>query len=437
MIRNLRAILAAGLMCLASFQAYAAATLWNPYPAPIFAANGRIAAGAKAYFYSAGTTTPLTVFSDNALAVPRTNPVVAAATGIFPNIYLPYGNYRVRVTDSAGVVISDSDGIANPEPAGGGGGGGGGIVVTADQILEPGDVKWRPTSGAVTGFVRMNGKTLGSASSGATERANADTATLYAFLWNNLSDSVATVSAGRGASAAADFAANKTIVVPSMQGRFAGGLDDMGGTAANVSQRSTTITTSSGVPTATVASATGLSVGMYIVSVNVPASTTITAISGLTVTMSANATGSASGTAARFSQYTDAQVAGSAGGASYRAQILAEIPGHTHTGTTDSGGLHTHAGTTNNQNAVHQHDYAIAGGSTTFDRNLTGSTGTALTAPTASTLNSSSENANHQHDFSIASSGSHNHPFTTGSTGSGNAMGILNPARAGTFYMKL
>lgn len=435
MTRYLRAILAAGLVLLASVQAYAAATLWNPYPAPIFAANGRIASGAKAYFYAAGTTTPLTVYSDNALAVPRANPVVAGANGVFPNVYLPYGNYRVRVTDASGVQISDGDGIANPAPPDSGGGGG--IVVSADEIMATGDVKWRLTTGTLTGFVRMNGRTIGSASSGATERANADTADLYAFLWNGLADAVATVSGGRGASAAADFAANKTIVVPSMQGRFAGGLDDMGASAANVAQVSTTITTSNGSPTTTVASATGLAVGMYVVSTNVTAGTTISAISGTTVTLSANATGTGVATAVRFSLFSDAQVAGAIGGAITKTQNAGELVAHTHTGTTDTGGAHTHSGSTSSENANHSHTYSIAGGLTTFDRNLTGSTGTALTDATGSSLSTSNQSTNHQHTVTIPSGGTHNHAFTTDSTGSGNAMAIMNPARAGTFYIKL
>jgi hypothetical protein len=66
---------------------------------------------------------------------------------------------------------------------------------------------------APTGYVLANGSTIGSASSGAT-RANADTADLFALLWNNLSDALAPVNGGRGASASADFAANKTITLP-------------------------------------------------------------------------------------------------------------------------------------------------------------------------------------------------------------------------------
>jgi len=85
---------------------------------------------------------------------------------------------------------------------------------------------------APTGWIRCNGRTIGNASSGATERANADTSSLFSFLWTNYSDSVCAVSSGRGASAAADYAANKTIALPDWRGRGAFGLDDMGSTAA-------------------------------------------------------------------------------------------------------------------------------------------------------------------------------------------------------------
>lgn len=85
---------------------------------------------------------------------------------------------------------------------------------------------------APTGWVRANGRTIGNASSGATERANADTSSLYSFLWTNYSDSVCAVSSGRGASAAADYAANKTIGLPDLRGRAFFGLDDMGNSAA-------------------------------------------------------------------------------------------------------------------------------------------------------------------------------------------------------------
>ena len=85
---------------------------------------------------------------------------------------------------------------------------------------------------APVGWVFAAGKTIGNASSGATERANADCYSLFVLLWNSLSNTVAPVSGGRGASADADWSANKTITVPDMRGRVLAGKDDMGGSAA-------------------------------------------------------------------------------------------------------------------------------------------------------------------------------------------------------------
>jgi microcystin-dependent protein len=86
---------------------------------------------------------------------------------------------------------------------------------------------------APTGFVLASGLTLGDASSGATGRANADTETLFTLLWNSMSNTEAPVSSGRGANAAADYAAHKTITLPDLRGRVAAGKDDMGGSTAS------------------------------------------------------------------------------------------------------------------------------------------------------------------------------------------------------------
>ena len=93
-------------------------------------------------------------------------------------------------------------------------------------------------TGDVTGWLPCNSLTIGSASSGATSRANADTQALFYHLWNFSS---LTVSGGRGASAAADWSANKTITTPDFRGRVIAGLDTMGTTAAG-RLTSTTIT---------------------------------------------------------------------------------------------------------------------------------------------------------------------------------------------------
>jgi len=86
-------------------------------------------------------------------------------------------------------------------------------------IFTTGDVKLTLKTTADAGWVLMDDKTIGDASSGATGRANADTEALYTLLWNNTTNAWCPVSTGRGASAAADFAAHKTITLPRTLGR--------------------------------------------------------------------------------------------------------------------------------------------------------------------------------------------------------------------------
>lgn len=90
-----------------------------------------------------------------------------------------------------------------------------------------------------TGWLFLSGKTIGSASSGGTARANADTANLFAHLWNSFANAElpiqdsSGVASTRGANAAADFAANKRMPLPDAQGRVIAGKDNMSGTSAN------------------------------------------------------------------------------------------------------------------------------------------------------------------------------------------------------------
>lgn len=80
-----------------------------------------------------------------------------------------------------------------------------------------GDIK--PTfATSQTGWLMLNGDTIGSAASGA-DQASADLGTLYTVLWDNLADAQAPVTGGRGASAAADFAADKPLQMPDGRGR--------------------------------------------------------------------------------------------------------------------------------------------------------------------------------------------------------------------------
>lgn len=83
-----------------------------------------------------------------------------------------------------------------------------------------GDTKFSFASIAKPGWVLMDDGTIGNAASLATTRANADTINLFTILWDNVIDTWCPVlPGGRGASAAADFAANKTINLSRTLGR--------------------------------------------------------------------------------------------------------------------------------------------------------------------------------------------------------------------------
>lgn len=190
--------------------------------------NGTPLVGCLLYTIQAGTvSTPQSGYQDSALTLPLSNPIICDAYGRLPQIFLADGSIKLRLTKSNGVQVFSQDGIL---VVGASSGGGGGSPVDATTILATGDLKQRHGTGVLSGFVRANGRTLGSATSGATERANADTQILFEYLWN--ADGNLTVSTGRGASSAADWAANKTIALPDFRGRAIAGLDDMGNSAS-------------------------------------------------------------------------------------------------------------------------------------------------------------------------------------------------------------
>jgi len=190
--------------------------------------NGTPLVGCKLYVIQAGTVaTPQNAYQDSGLTIPLSNPVICDAYGRLPQIFLADGSIKLRLTKSNGTQVFAADGIL---VVGASSGGGGGSPVDPTTVLQTGWLQPIYGTGVVTGFVRANGRTIGSATSGATERANADTVALFTFLYNQ--DLNLAVSGGRGASAAADFAANKTIALPDWRGRAMAFLDDMGNSAA-------------------------------------------------------------------------------------------------------------------------------------------------------------------------------------------------------------
>lgn len=185
--------------------------------------------GCKLYTIQAGTTsTPQNAYKDTALtaALVQPNPMICDSSGRLPQFFLADGQIKIRLEDKFGNPQVTLDNILVIGPSSGGGSG---ATIDPTTIAQTGDLKHAYGTQVITGWVRLNGRTIGNASSGATERANADTNALFLYLW--ATDATLTVSGGR-TTAAADYAANKTITLPDARGRALSGLDDMGNTAA-------------------------------------------------------------------------------------------------------------------------------------------------------------------------------------------------------------
>jgi hypothetical protein len=98
----------------------------------------------------------------------------------------------------------------------------GDLLVAGNPTRFPGEIALYAGAAAPTGWVLAHGGSIGDASSGATVRAAADCLNLFTVIWNTsnqasgtgqVQDSAGTNTA-RGASAAADFAAHKRILLP-------------------------------------------------------------------------------------------------------------------------------------------------------------------------------------------------------------------------------
>lgn len=192
-----------------------------------FDSTGAPLNGGLLYFFAAGTTTPQSAYQDSSLTIAWPNPIVLDSAGRVPPFYLADGQIKIRLANSAGVTQVAADNLL---VVGASSGSGSAPSVDATTILQTGDLKARYGTGAHTGWVRANGRTIGSATSGGTERANSDCQTLFEYLW--AADTNLSVSTGRGLSANADWVANKNIALPDWRGRTLAALDDMGNSAA-------------------------------------------------------------------------------------------------------------------------------------------------------------------------------------------------------------
>lgn len=93
------------------------------------------------------------------------------------------------------------------------------VVGSAPGTFSTGDAKITLKTTADSGWIIMDDGTIGSGASAASTRANDDCQDLFTLLWNNIADADAPVVTGRGATAAADWAANKKITLTKQLGR--------------------------------------------------------------------------------------------------------------------------------------------------------------------------------------------------------------------------
>jgi hypothetical protein len=193
--------------------------------------NGNPLAGCLLTVYAGGTTMLASTFQDIGLTLPTTNPLVANAAGRLPLFFVQDGTYALRLTDKNG--IQSGGGFFYPQVPSIGASSSGGSVTPIDPatIFSTGMWTWKPDASPMAGWVRLSGRTIGNASSGASERANADCQPLYIYVWSTYADAICPVIGGRGASALADFSANKQITLLDGRGRSIFGLDDMGNAA--------------------------------------------------------------------------------------------------------------------------------------------------------------------------------------------------------------
>jgi hypothetical protein len=370
----------------------------------------RRAAGALAYFFEAGTTTARTTYQDADLTTPHAHPVVADAYGRFPAVFIDFDAYRERVKTAGGTLLWGTDDVPNPAPVAPEDG----IEAGSSSLLLTGEVFFKFTNGIRNGAVRANGRSIGNAISGATERANVDCLALFTELYDSMDNTLCPVLSGglpttRGANAAADFAANKAITLPDLRGASPFGLDTMG---------------------------------------NGPASRFSIAVPGFDALLNP-------GTAP-----------GSTFGGNFVTLDTGMIPSHTHSfsattgpngmhahtvsGTTSSDNAHSHTGTTSSDG---DHAHTPSTGGTAFlivgagaaaapgiGANATTNTNTNTTGAHTHTYTTSTQAA-HSHTFSATSSTQSDHTHavsgTSGSTGGGGAHNNLPRAVLGTWYIKL
>lgn len=169
----------------------------NPFE---FDNNGVPLAGASLFFFQTGTNTPQATFADVALTTPNANPVIADGNGRFGTIFLsPSSAYKVQLVNSVGTQIWTEDPV--------GPGAGGGATATAGII---GEVRFfaGPASAIPSQWYLCFGQLV----------SRTTFASLFAVIGT-------TWGAGDGST---------TFALPDLRGKAMFGVDNMGGTPANI-----------------------------------------------------------------------------------------------------------------------------------------------------------------------------------------------------------
>lgn len=81
----------------------------TPAVLQVAGSNSSLLAGAKMHVYESGTTTPVSLYSDEAMTTPASNPLVADSLGIFPVAFLAETAVKVVITTSADVAVLSRD----------------------------------------------------------------------------------------------------------------------------------------------------------------------------------------------------------------------------------------------------------------------------------------------------------------------------------------
>lgn len=325
--------------------------------------NGKPLTGGKVYLYVPGTTNLKTTWSDSGETTPNTNPVTLDAAG--RAVIYGQGTYQQALFDQNGNPVWSAPTTAWNSAAPSGAGGTdtapvGTVIMWASFTLPTnwlyanGQAVNRATYPDLMTATTISSTTVSCTSGSAILGGWVDTSQMRigapveascipvgstiasvtnstTIVINQLATATSTVTAtvfpwGNGDG-------TLTFNVPDLRGRVAPGADTM--QAASPGGRltaSTTITTTSGSLTATVASITGIAPNMVVSTANIPAGTTVASINGSVVTFSAAATGSGGGTAATFYAFTSANVPAAPGGGN-NTLVTANLPPYTPSGT--------------------------------------------------------------------------------------------------------